>query len=187
MTIRPIAVATPPAPVLTRAGYMRSTLDEAFFTQIQEFYRSNASLPEPPSDYIQGPTATPTRITQLHASMVAAIHASLQPEAEAWSGRKLTPTFVYGVRTYLPGAKLTMHRDRERTHIVSAILNVDQKALVAWPLLLQNPESNPAYRNLLMAPGEVLFYEGNRLLHGRPTPFNGTFYANVFVHYALAS
>lgn len=186
MTIRPIAVAASPAPALTRAGYMRSTLDDTLFAQIQEFYRSNASLPEPPSDYIQGPTPTPSRMTQLHTSMISSIHEALQPEAEAWSQRKLVPTYVYGIRTYMPGAKLTMHRDRERTHVVSAILNVDQKALVAWPLLMQNPESNPPYRNLLMAPGEVLFYEGSRLLHGRPTPFSGTYYANVFVHYALA-
>jgi prolyl 4-hydroxylase len=34
-----------------------------------------------------------------------------------------------------------------------------------------------------MKPGDLLLYESARLLHGRPSPFKGRSYANVFVHY----
>ena len=34
-----------------------------------------------------------------------------------------------------------------------------------------------------MKPGDLLLYESAKLLHGRPTPFDGDFYANIFVHY----
>jgi len=38
---------------------------------------------------------------------------------------------------------------------------------------------------LCLKPGQMLLYEGAKLLHGRPTPFEGENYANVFVHYKL--
>ena len=44
---------------------------------------------------------------------------------EAWSKTKLEPTFVYGIRDYKKGAVLIPHRDRNETHIISAIINID--------------------------------------------------------------
>ena len=34
-----------------------------------------------------------------------------------------------------------------------------------------------------LEPREMLLYEGGRLAHGRPTPLNGEFYYNIFVHF----
>ena len=31
--------------------------------------------------------------------------------------------------------------------------------------------------------GDILFYESSKCFHGRPRPFNGTWYSSVFVHY----
>jgi len=50
------------------------------------------------------------------------------PLLEEWIGGKtpLTPTSCYGVRAYQGGAVLREHYDKFGTHIVSAIMQVDQ-------------------------------------------------------------
>ena len=34
-----------------------------------------------------------------------------------------------------------------------------------------------------LEPGELLLYEGARLVHGRPWPFVGDYYVGLFLHY----
>ena len=54
-------------------------------------------------------------------------HDALRPMAEEWiGGVKLEDTDLYGMRLYNRGAKLLKHVDRESTHAVSMIINVDQ-------------------------------------------------------------
>lgn len=36
---------------------------------------------------------------------------------------------------------------------------------------------------VILTPGDVLFYESSKLLHGRPIRFNGTAYSSIFIHY----
>jgi prolyl 4-hydroxylase len=67
------------------------------------------------------------------------------------------------------------------THIISALLNIDQDVDEKWPLEIEDHYYRKHYLNL--RPGEMLFYEGAKLDHGRPQPLKGRLYANVFVHY----
>lgn len=46
---------------------------------------------------------------------------------EKWSGATLVPTAVYGIRVYRRGSSLDNHVDRNNTHVISAIINVEQK------------------------------------------------------------
>jgi prolyl 4-hydroxylase len=50
-----------------------------------------------------------------------------------------------------------------------------------WPLCIEDN----SYRQhwLLLKPGDMVFYEGGRLLHGRPEPLDGQAYANIFCHF----
>ena len=50
-----------------------------------------------------------------------------------------------------------------------------------WPLSIEDVHGEPHHVDL--APGELLFYEGARLPHGRPQPLEGEYYAGIFVHY----
>ena len=50
----------------------------------------------------------------------------LGPIAEQWSGVKLKPTSVYGMRRYLNNSALISHIDKVDTHIISVIVNVAQ-------------------------------------------------------------
>lgn len=37
--------------------------------------------------------------------------------------------------------------------------------------------------NVSMRPGDLVLYESHTVLHGRPFPLEGNFYANIFVHF----
>jgi prolyl 4-hydroxylase len=77
------------------------------------------------------------------------------------------------LRRYTNGSILRMHVDTASTHVVSAIINVDQKgfdspnsAAINWPVLILDHEYNEHRIN--MEPGDMLLYESAKLLHGRP-------------------
>jgi hypothetical protein len=38
-------------------------------------------------------------------------------------------------------------------------------------------------RNVTMEPGEIILYESHSVIHGRPYPLAGRFFANVFLHF----
>ena len=44
-------------------------------------------------------------------------------------------------------------------------------------------DHNQKKHEVFLDPGEVLFYESAKLLHGRPYPLKGKSYANIFCHY----
>ena len=61
---------------------------------------------------------------------------------------------------------------------------VDQNVDVDWPLVIEDHHYRKHKINL--SQGEVIFYEGARLLHGRPQPLQGTEYANIFCHFKVS-
>jgi hypothetical protein len=92
-----------------------------------------------------------------------------------------------------------MHVDTANTHVVSAIINVDQEVEQDWLLVILDHEDNE--HSIIMRPGDLLLYESAKLLHGRPSQylfmlfvlftdiilvlgtFVGKHYDNIFVHY----
>lgn len=52
---------------------------------------------------------------------------------EEWTGQQLTPTSLYGIRTYTENAVLATHVDRMPL-VTSAIINVAQDVDEPWPL-----------------------------------------------------
>ena len=50
-----------------------------------------------------------------------------------------------------------------------------------WPLNLVDHKGQK--HTLKLKPGEMLLYESNTVPHARQTPFNGTYFDNLFVHY----
>jgi len=106
------------------------------------------------------------------------------------------------------GALLNTHVDRPATHIVSAILNIAKQAHSPWPIGDRSGVARCAtwrsgcdasipwigirshdrklYRYPL-EPGRMVLYESARCLHGKAHRFNGTEYANLFVHFKPAN
>ena len=106
----------------------------------------------------------------------------LKTLVEAWAGIPLELTDIYGMRQYGEGARLLMHVDRINTHAASLIINVAQEGVnSSWPLQIYDFADR--LHEVLMAPGDIVYYESARCLHDRMTPFNGTAFVNLFAHY----
>ncbi|EAR62427.1 prolyl hydroxylase family protein [Neptuniibacter caesariensis] len=172
-------------PCHSQTGFLKSVIPEALFRKLLVFHHSNqnSAITESVPGFIHSKEGEASSLITLSDDMKEEIHATLKPIAEAWSGCLLKPTFVYGIREYHQGAVLEMHRDRLNTHEVSLILNIQQKTQEDWPLTIEDH----FYRQhqITMQPGQMLLYEGCRLLHGRPTPLKGSIFANIFVHYSV--
>lgn len=99
---------------------------------------------------------------------------------QGWAGVDLSPTSLYGVRVYTEGAVLAPHVDRNPL-VISAILNVAQNVQEQWPLEVIGHDGI-AY-NITMEVGDMILYESHSIIHGRPFPMIGDYFANVFVHF----
>ena len=103
---------------------------------------------------------------------------------EAWAGEPLEQTDMYGLRQYEAGARLLTHVDREATHAVSLIVNIAQGNLTQpWPVEILDHANR--LHEVVMKPGDVVYYESAKCLHGRNRPLMGenAYYVNLFTHY----
>lgn len=97
---------------------------------------------------------------------------------------KLKPAIAYGLRIYQNGSSLMMHVDKIEDHVISAILHVDHEyddPDEPWPLVIESFDGTTQEVNL--QPGEMLFYESAKCMHGRPRTFKGKYYSSIFIHY----
>lgn len=65
--------------------------------------------------------------------------------------------------------------------VSSAIINVAQDVDEPWPIEVYGHDGKAT--NVTMEPGDMVLYESHSVLHGRPFPLKGRFYANIFVHF----
>ena len=173
-------------PSYTEVGFTKEKLPKEIQKKINIFYKSNLSNKKEENvagGYIQNiQEDKESSITiELPEELRNEIHSSIQGLIEKWSGMKLLPTYVYGIRMYLDGAILNSHKDREETHIIGTIINIDQKVHKDWYLEIEDHQKN--LHKLLLEPGEMIFYESATLKHGRPEPLSGEYYSNIFCHY----
>lgn len=100
-----------------------------------------------------------------------------------WAGGvTLERTDIYGMRRYHDGARLLSHVDREATHALSLIINVDQGGMRnPWPLEIYDLADR--LHEVYMEPGDIVYYESARCLHGRQQAMEGEFFVNLFSHY----
>mmetsp|Transcript_26147 Transcript_26147/g.43609 ORF Transcript_26147/g.43609 Transcript_26147/m.43609 type:complete len:446 (+) Transcript_26147:230-1567(+) len=99
---------------------------------------------------------------------------------EEWTGMHLSPCSIWGIRIYHNDSILTTHVDRNPL-VTSAIINVDQDVDEPWPLEVWGHDGKPY--NITMEPGDMVLYESHSILHGRPFPMRGRYFANIFVHF----
>lgn len=53
-----------------------------------------------------------------------------------------------------------------------------------WPIQIENHRTGELVSvNLL--PGQMLFYESAKCLHGRMNEFKGRYYGSIFIHYMV--
>eukprot|EP00049_Salpingoeca_infusionum_P000395 m.39614 g.39614 ORF g.39614 m.39614 type:complete len:351 (+) comp10335_c0_seq1:267-1319(+) len=103
----------------------------------------------------------------------------LQPYLQEWCRCELEPMVAYGLRVYRYGNTLGRHVDRLDTHVISVIVHVGRDE--PWPIVIEDHDG--VEHAVDLKPGQMLFYESAKQPHHRPTPFTGSYYSSLFVHY----
>mmetsp|Transcript_10711 Transcript_10711/g.21554 ORF Transcript_10711/g.21554 Transcript_10711/m.21554 type:complete len:644 (+) Transcript_10711:3-1934(+) len=103
-----------------------------------------------------------------------------------WAGVPIEETSMYGLRQYEGGARLLSHVDRIPTHAVSLIVNIAQHNLASpWPVEVF--DHGDRLHEVIMDPGDIVYYESAKNLHSRNRPLvckqGGCSYINLFTHY----
>jgi prolyl 4-hydroxylase len=88
---------------------------------------------------------------------------------------------TYGIREYSRGSSLGNHYDRKNTHVISAIIHLEDKSDKPWVLDIEDHNFKP--HQITMEYGDVIFYESTTCLHGRQTPFEGDYHRNMYIHF----
>ena len=124
---------------------------------------------------------SPYFLMELDLWLVEELESVLKPLAEDWSGMLLENFTVYDVRRYTNGAWVGAHVDQMDDLVIGAIINMGQEVKVDWPLFIKDNQGND--HQVLLKPGQMVWLEGARLIHGRLIPLNGNFYDNMFVYF----
>mmetsp|Transcript_13139 Transcript_13139/g.13602 ORF Transcript_13139/g.13602 Transcript_13139/m.13602 type:complete len:393 (-) Transcript_13139:183-1361(-) len=115
------------------------------------------------------------------ALLKSKIWEGIRPIIEEWTGHKLKPTSLYGIRVYTNNSILATHVDRLPL-VSSCIINVAQEGMLEpWELEVYDHAGKA--HNVTMEPGDLVLYESSTVLHGRPFPMKGVNYANIFIHF----
>jgi len=164
-------------------GFKKASLPPHGHERLLAQFRANIEhfTPESPSDEIRtaAKATIPALVFEDH-KFNAQFAEDLRPLHEAWAGMPLVLSACYGIRCYQRGTFLYNHVDRQ-PHFVSSTICVDHALDSPWPLSIRSIDGQLSQVD--MQPGELVFYEGSRLAHGRPYPLDGDFYAGIFVHY----
>lgn len=172
----------------TKRGYDRAPLPAGLFADIATYWYNNAAhclvYEEWASAHVNWWESASPEMCYLPFGLKRRWHDALKPLVEQWiGGVELDETDLYGIRRYARGSKLMPHVDREETHAASVIVNIGQYGLdAAWPLQIYDLHTEQM-TNVTMQPGELLFYESARCLHGREAPFQGEAFVSLFAHY----
>jgi prolyl 4-hydroxylase len=118
------------------------------------------------------------------------IQEELKQIHEEFAGQPIEPVCIYGIRSYMNGAILENHIDRPQTHHVSSVVIIDKKlkdcsSCNDWSLDIQDHDGN--WHKVYAEPGDMILYESAICKHGRPDPFKGEYYRNMFIHYKLSN
>eukprot|EP00980_Cylindrotheca_fusiformis_P013410 scaffold3416_cov120-Cylindrotheca_fusiformis.AAC.8 len=129
---------------------------------------------------------TTVAFVQIPWNLKAYYQTRLKDMVSEWAGVEVEETVMYGLRQYQEGARLLTHVDRHNTHAVSLIVNIAQGGLLdeePWPVEVY--DHGGRLHEIVMEPGDVVYYESAKNLHGRNRPLKGkgAYYVNLFTHY----
>jgi len=161
-------------------------------TLLTKFWEDNHNLAYP-EDWAEGNTYTNSFVIPTYMLAIGhpelpgggeelqyAVWDSVVDTIQEWTGQKLQPSSLYGIRVYKEGAILAPHVDRLPL-VSSAIINVAQDVDEDWPIEVIAHDGKA--HNITMKPGDLVLYESHSVIHGRPFPLKGRYYANVFIHF----
>mmetsp|Transcript_8455 Transcript_8455/g.18565 ORF Transcript_8455/g.18565 Transcript_8455/m.18565 type:complete len:520 (-) Transcript_8455:568-2127(-) len=175
----------------TDIGFKKMKAPPVLFQLLKDFWQNNFNN-QKPENWFEGNVYTnhwdaPTYMVSLddesligQAGLKNKIWDATREAIEEWTGQRLHPVSLYGIRIYPDSAVLAPHVDRLPL-VSSAIINVAQDVDEDWPIEVCGHDGT--MYNVTMEPGDLVLYESHSVLHGRPFPLKGRFYANVFIHF----
>ena len=172
----------------TETGYKKIKMDEEVYQKLLNFYRTNYVHKRKEGVthdelLVINKRSVSTMMIDISEEMKDIVHKYLMPVLHKWCKTKLQFNIAYGIREYYHGNVLYKHTDTVLTHVISAIINVDQDlAGEDWKLEVIGYDG--IRKEITMKPGEIVLYESCKLIHGRPRMFEGRRYANIFYHYS---
>lgn len=182
-------MATP----FTEKGFLLTKFPETLFQKIKKTIQPSVDHFEtvPSEKYVDVIYNPPGNEAKMHhlGPLASEIQSAMLPLHEAWAGGiKLRPTSIYGVRFYQNGSSLTMHVDKPETHVISSIVHVGHlydNDDEPWPIDIEDHDGN--LHSISLEPGDMVFYESAKAVHGRMKPLKGKYYAGFFNHYQPVS
>lgn len=169
-------------------GFKKGRLPNDVFASMSAFYYNNAQRIVREEWKARGVFVnwweTDVFFLQIPWDLKNSYQGRLRVMVEEWAGVPVEQTVMYGLRQYTEGARLLTHVDRHTTHAVSLIVNVAQGNLTEpWPVEVQDHANR--LHEVIMEPGDVVYYESAKCLHGRNRPMVGpnAYYVNLFTHY----
>jgi hypothetical protein len=169
-------------PNFTEYGFALAKCPNALLMDLQQAIKDGletSEYEEGDEDVVNGPEQ-PWFIRR--PDLLDRVLYELQTYAEEWVGLPLVAYQAYGFRVYRNESQLYMHLDRLDTHVISFILHIDSSDdAEPWPLFIEDFHGRT--HEVVLTPGDILFYESSKCFHGRVRPFHGTWYTSVFVHY----
>ena len=169
---------------LPRVGFKKQRLPGDLHSLLVSSLDTERAVAEPclPSGHINCLEAVVEVVPLLREREVKeTLGEGLRELAERWAGLELELSTVYGPRRYSRHSRLSLHVDRLSTHVISAILNIQQEVDTPWLLDILDNSGRP--HQVELRPGEMLLYESARLPHGRTRPLEGQNFTNIFVHF----
>jgi len=176
----------------TQTGFIKTRAPEKVIRMLKEFWdtnkmRGDAELWPPGSTYVnhwdQNTFMVNIEDKELSGGgyvLKSHIWNAVRDAMTQWTGQRLAECTLYGIRIYEEGAILATHVDR-LPFVSSAIINVDQDVDEPWPLEVIGHDG--IAHNVTLEPGDMILYESHSILHGRPFPLKGRFFANVLIHF----
>eukprot|EP01041_Mallomonas_annulata_P003565 gene3565-7091_t len=177
----------------TELGFKKMKIPSEVWEALNGFWQQHKDAPPNVEEWYLGNTITnhwesPMYMVSVENSSLAGagpelkqtIWDGVKPVLEEWVGHKLIPTSMYGIRIYTDKSVLAPHVDRSPL-VTSCIMNIDQDVDEPWPIEVYSHDGK-AY-NVTMEPGDMVLYESHTVIHGRPFPLKGKFFANIFVHF----
>lgn len=170
-------------------GFDKGRLPDDLFASLNSYYYNNRNPPHRVAEewglnkgVFVNYWETDVNFIQIPWHLKARWQDRLRELVEAWTGAELETTDMYGMRQYTKGARLLTHVDRETTHAASLIVNIAQED-VTRPWTIEVHDHADRLHEVVMEPGDIVYYESAKALHGRNTPLHSGTYTNLFTHY----
>jgi alkylated DNA repair dioxygenase AlkB len=132
-----------------------------------------------------GDKQVPARYVATNEPLARVLHTPLAGYVSALAGAPMKPSYTYSV-SYLAGASLAPHTDREQCELTISMLVDESPELIApcegsrWPLHVAAPGGEAAVR---LQPGDGLLLYGRELAHWRDALPEGMRSTSILFHF----